>query len=249
MKKNNHLFLRKTHRWLGVLIGIQFLFWTVSGIYFSWTNIDEIHGDFEKQSPSLLSADTTFVSPSFIITQLQKQKPVEKIISFKLINILNAPVYQLVYEDHHSSKHQSIQLADAKTGKFREALTEEEAIHLAAAHFNGAATLKSVNYITKVDEHHEYRENALPAYAVSFSNENKTTVYVASELGTVEKFRNHPWRWFDWLWMTHTMDYAGRDNFNNILLRIFSIMGLLTVLSGFTLFFYTFNSKKKKIIM
>ncbi len=249
MKKNKIQFLRKTHRWLGLIIGVQFLFWTVSGIYFSWTNLDEIHGDFEKKQPSLLTADSTFVSPSLLIEQLQKIKPVEKIISFKLINILNAPVYQLIYEDHQSTKHQSVQLADAKTGNFRPPLTEKEAIHLAAAHFNGTANVKSTTYITSVDAYHEYRENPLPAYAVSFDNKNKTTIYVATELGTVEKFRNHPWRWFDWLWMTHTMDYATRDNFNNLLLRIFSVMGLLTVLSGFALFIFTFKTKKKKLIM
>jgi predicted oxidoreductase len=42
---------------------------------------------------------------------------------------------------------------------------------------------------------------------------------------------------FDFLWMLHTMDYKGRDNFGNILLRIFSVFGLFTVASGFVLFF------------
>jgi hypothetical protein len=39
------------------------------------------------------------------------------------------------------------------------------------------------------------------------------------------------------------MDYAGRDNFNNLLLRVFSFAGLAAVGSGFTLFFIT---RKKK---
>ena len=37
--------IRKTHRYLGIFLGVQFLFWTSSGLYFSWTNIDNIHGD------------------------------------------------------------------------------------------------------------------------------------------------------------------------------------------------------------
>ena len=41
---------RKAHRFLGVFIGIQFLFWTISGLYFSWTDIDEIHGDHYKKT-------------------------------------------------------------------------------------------------------------------------------------------------------------------------------------------------------
>jgi hypothetical protein len=38
-------YIRKAHRYLGVSLGIQFLFWTLGGLYFSWTNIDEIRGE------------------------------------------------------------------------------------------------------------------------------------------------------------------------------------------------------------
>lgn len=49
MSKSKQYYIRKAHRWLGVLLGIQFIFWTVGGIYFSWSNMDEIHGDFKNQ--------------------------------------------------------------------------------------------------------------------------------------------------------------------------------------------------------
>ena len=46
--------IRKTHRYLGLFIGIQFLAWTISGLYFSWTNLDEIHGD-QYLNPKVVS--------------------------------------------------------------------------------------------------------------------------------------------------------------------------------------------------
>jgi len=52
----------------------------------------------------------------------------------------------------------------------------------------------------------------LPAYAIRFDHPSKTTVYVATEMGAVTKFRNEKWRIFDFLWMLHTMDYQSRDN-------------------------------------
>ena len=33
--------------------------------------------------------------------------------------------------------------------------------------------------------------------------------------------------------MLHIMDYGGRDNFNKMLLQAVSVLGLVTVLSGF----------------
>ncbi len=53
---NFSLTIRKAHRYLGLFLGIQFLFWTISGLYFSWTDLNEIHGDYFKNldySPKL----------------------------------------------------------------------------------------------------------------------------------------------------------------------------------------------------
>ena len=59
---------RKVHRFLGIFIGIQFLFWTVSGLYFSWTNIDEIHGDHYQKETS----PNPVLPPYITATVLQK---------------------------------------------------------------------------------------------------------------------------------------------------------------------------------
>jgi hypothetical protein len=174
------------------------------------------------------------------------------LVSIQLIEILGKPVYQIRcirnHEDtiHHTNmQHMMNHLAYAETGMIRPPLTKEEAAEVAKEHFNGTPSVDKIEYITKTDAHHEYRENPLPAYAVTFANDAKTTVYVASELGTVQKFRNNKWRIFDFLWMMHTMDYKERDNFSNILLRAFSILGLVTIISGFWLFLIT--QKKKSI--
>ena len=45
VNRHTALKIRRVHRYLGIFLGIQFLIWTISGMYFSWTNIDDIHGD------------------------------------------------------------------------------------------------------------------------------------------------------------------------------------------------------------
>ena len=67
--------------------------------------------------------------------------------------------------------------------------------------------------------------------------EDDLTVYLSAETGQIGAFRTTKWRIFDFLWMLHTMDYEARDNINNYILRGFSILGIATILSGFTLFF------------
>ncbi len=231
--------VRKWHRYLGLFIGIQFLLWTLGGLYFSWTKIEQIRGDDLKHPPLSLQFDSTIVSPAVALSALP-----ESLSSFvwhcELIQLPQGLAYQIATR---RKKEQQIFLVDAKTGLKRPAVSREEAIALAFGTTSMQAPVIQVNYLNQTGKHHEYRNKPLPAWAIEFGGDINSTVYVSAEWGTVQNFRNNSWRIFDFLWMLHTMDYAERDNFNNWVLRVFSILGLLTVLSGFALFFV---SRKKR---
>lgn len=255
MAKSKHYYIRKTHRWLGVILGIQFLLWTIGGLYFSWSNMDEVHGDFQKKNAPLLSSNISLVSPTVVLDSIKTVHQIDSVVSIQLIEILGKPFYQVrcITAMHNEAGHkhdiQSMNhLANAETGQLRGPLTQEEAIEVAKMRFNGESKVASVKYLTTTNGHHEYRESPLPAYAITFEHPSKTTVYVANELGTVQKFRNSKWRVFDFFWMMHTMDYESRDYIGNWLLRAFSIFGLVTVLSGFALFFVSAKWRRRKII-
>ena len=239
MKRKKHFYIRRTHRYLGVILGIQFLIWTVSGLYFSWTNLDEIHGDFQRRHPQLLKGEISLISPG--ISLARSGMNVDSIYSIELVSILNKPFYVLKF---YSANNLQKVLADAVTGTIRTPISKEESIRIATESFAGNPDVQSVEYITTTNHHHEYREKPLPAWAVTFKHPTNTTVYVSADEGKVQSFRNNKWRVFDFLWMGHTMDYQSRDNINNWLLRIFSAFGLLTVISGFLLFWVSRRKRK-----
>jgi hypothetical protein len=230
--------IRKWHRYLGLFLGLQFLAWTAGGLYFSWSDMDEIHGDHSKAHVHPLSSDLKLKSPQLGIDNLKKLDSVNYIIDIRLVQILNKPVYQVHYSAFHD-KGKRVRLIDAETGFLRPALSESEAKIIAKRAFSGDASIQKIQFIDSVNNHHEYRENPLPAYAIDFNDSGHTTVYVSKDLGTVTKFRNQKWRIFDFLWMMHTMDYQSRDNISNILLRVFSILGIFTICSGLILFLLT----------
>jgi uncharacterized membrane protein YkoI len=210
--------------------------------------MDEIHGDFQKKPPPQLllasqGQDIVFVSPSVALKNLKTKVEVDSILNIALIDVLGKPTYRM--EFLHGGHHKMYQLADAQTGALRDPLSIDEATTLAKQQYNGEPTVKSVELIENVDGHHEYRESPLPAVAVTFQQPMSTTVYVATEMGVVTKSRNDKWRIFDFLWMLHTMDYQSRDNLGNWLLRAFSIFGLVTIASGFTLFFVSSKRIRK----
>lgn len=237
--KSSTYWARQTHRWLGLFIGIQFVLWTVGGLYFSWTDLDDIHGDHLRAPQPQVVTTAGLVSPSAVVDAIGRTEPVDSLAGLALMNLLGRPTYRVDYFTRAGAEQvRRRRLADAATGALRPVITEAEAVALAQQAYAGGEPVRSTEYLTEsnVGGHHEYRGGPLPAWAVTFSAPNNPTAYIPVEEGQVRAIRHRDWRTFDFLWMLHTMDYAGRDNFNNLLLRAFSVLGLITVLSGFVLF-------------
>ncbi len=220
--------IRKAHRYLGIFIGIQFIMWTVSGLYFSWTDLDDIHGDQFKKEVVEKSSFSDLKSPS----QLD---PALKLISVSLEDISGEPYYFINNEF----------LMHSRTGEKIKEINEQQARDIAASYMKSDLEISGVERIIKTGDHHEYRENLLPAYVISYETDENLKAYIGAVNGEFRTVRHRDWRWFDFLWMTHTMDYDGRDNFNNLLLRSFSVLGLVTVLSGFLLFYISSPTIRK----
>lgn len=240
MIKNRNYYLRKTHCCLGVIIGIQFMAWTVGGLYFSWNDIDKVHGEHLRKPVSYLQPNFNVLSPTEITRNLGAIKSVDSVLSINMIFNLNKPTYQITYFKGHAGEgingHTHTALADATTGEIRQPLAKEEAISIAKDIVLKNAALVQTDYLKETDGHHEYREKPLPAWAITFKNPD-CTLYISAELGTFQSIRQNQWRIFDSLFMMYTTDYQGRDDFNNFLLKAFSIFGIRTISSGFTLFF------------
>ncbi len=219
VKRKTVLAVRKAHRYLGIFIGIQFLFWTISGIYFSWTDLDEIHGDHYRKTSVSVKGFEGLNPPSLPAG--------EKINSLALRQLGNEPYYFI----------NGRLLVHARTGTVQKEVSASQARLVAGLHMKDGLVIRKVEKISELDAHHEYRGHPLPAYVVHYDHPKNVRAYISAVDGSFQSVRHRDWRWFDFLWMTHTMDYNGRDNFNTTVLRGFSVVGLITVLSGFTLWY------------
>ncbi len=158
-------------------ISAQLLLWTISGIYFSFNNIEDVRGS-------------------------QYLKPKEVIETAKGIKI---------------EAQQAIDLVAEKT----------------------YLTPKSVIEITEEESGAEYRGRSLPLYKIKTISEDskEINVYVDPFSKEIVAVRSNQWRIWDFMWGIHIMDWNERDNIGNIFLKIFSILALISSLSGIYLFF------------
>ena len=100
--------IRKAHRYLGLFLGLQFLMWTVSGLYFSWTNLNEIHGDQFKNPDFKPLAFKNLMSPSEI-------NHYEAIRNIEIRDIKKEPFYLI----------NSSYLYNARTGEKKENISKK----------------------------------------------------------------------------------------------------------------------------
>ncbi|MEZ5345567.1 MAG: hypothetical protein R2681_08440 [Pyrinomonadaceae bacterium] len=245
MKKRSYKFyIRKSHRYLGIFIGVQFLFWTLGGLYFSWTDINEIRGDLLRKETPEIDLASGLISPDRVLEEIKTSGGVAKVENMRVVQVFGLPFYEFTVRGSDGNKR--MMLADVTRGKIRPPVSKVEARQIADQSLAKPLNFTHSEYLTKenVSRHHEYREKPLPAWAITY--ENGLTVYLGAENGQIEAFRTNKWRVFDFLWMMHTMDFAGRDNINNYLLRGFSILGIATILSGFALFFASSRLLKRK---
>ncbi|MEP0987074.1 PepSY domain-containing protein [Ekhidna sp.] len=242
MKRNTNYYIRKAHRYLGLFLGIQFLFWTLGGLYFSWSDIDKIHGEHLVMEKKDFSTTSGLIAPDSILIKINSRQPLTPIAKIELVETLGEPYYQLQLMTGE------YRLFSAKTGHLKPQFTKDEVIEIARTYITFEAEVKETELLTIVSNHHEYRERHLPVWAIAFDYEGDPVVYVDAVTGQFERIRHNSWRVFDWLWMMHTMDYETRDNFGNWLLKAFSILGLITVLSGFLLFGVSYNKREFKFL-
>ena len=70
---------------------------------------------------------------------------------------------------------------------------------------------------------------------------HEINVYINIYSGEVLAIRSAAWRIWDLMWGFHIMDWQERDNIDNILLKIFSILALISSVTGVLLFFSVDN--------
>lgn len=236
---------RRIHRYLGLIIGVQLLLWTASGLIFSWNSISAVRGEnMIRAQKNINLRDFQIMGVEQVFPESGSEFENVNLVSATLRPMLDRPVYEFTLDTGDS---QTVALFDAVTGQNISPISPDIAKQIAIGDFTEEVEAISVELIESVGSHSEYRGKELPAYRVVLDHASGTVIYVSANRGVVTTRRNNRWRVFDFFWMLHTMDYQGRDNFNHWVLKGVSVFGLVTVLSGFVLWFKTTRLFRRKI--
>ncbi|MCY7294767.1 PepSY domain-containing protein [Alteromonas sp. a30] len=224
------------HRWSGLILGVQLLFWILGGFIMALLPLEQVHGRHLAKAPKLA---TNAGSHSYSLDILLRQLPDASHIELSYVD--SQPTYLI-------TTPQGRQLFDAQSGEKKTALNKETIKRLAQEYYLKTAAIEEANLLDTPP--HEASRVKGKVWQVNFDDAWNTRLYLDPLTGSLLNTRSTLWRIFDFVWMLHIMDYDTRNNINNPLLILFSGAATLFTLSGFILLygrFRPFKSRKRRI--
>lgn len=212
------------HKWLALLLGVQILFWVISGFFFTLFPIEQIRSEHLIRVSAPQAIDTLSVGALSEVRGADGQGPTKVIIERRASG-------QVIIAEFAEGPPA---LFDAATLERLSPLTPAQASAIARTHVTLTSEPTGVTRVS--EESPEYR-GALPAYRVQFAD-GGLAVYVAENTGAVTARRSDIWRLYDALWALHIMDWRNHDDFNHPLIVIVTALTLISVIAGIVLIPY-----------
>lgn len=218
------IWLRRIHKWVGLAIGLQFLIWAISGTAMALLDMEQVAGGemAETAAPSLPIDGVAW-------PRIQRALAGEPISKLSLQALPQGQTLSL-------TTAQGVRLFSAANGE-PVAIDRRTAAAIASAAHPSAAAVSTVRPLRELNL--AVREHQLPVWQVDFRDAANSSYYVSGTTGELLERRNDTWRWWDFFWMLHNMDYAERTSFNHPLIITVGFAMAWLAATGFWLLFRT----------
>ncbi len=215
------------HIWLGWLVGVPLLFWTISGLWMVARPIEEVRGTALRADAVPLPGGITPVLPDL---------PGGATEQLRLVMRADRPVW--IISDTGGNQR----AVDAGSGRPLPRVDAALARRIAGAALRQPAMITGAAAFAAVDAPLELRRDR-PSWQVRFAD--GVHVYVDAVTGEVLAVRSAQWRAFDLMWGLHIMDLGGREDSSHPILISFAGMALLSCLLGIALLFRRRRSARR----
>jgi uncharacterized iron-regulated membrane protein len=216
------LLFRRIHKWVGLIVGLQFVLWALSGSVMALLDADAVGG---HDGPAMQASPITTAG----LIYPNKRAAFGPVSGFALRNVAGIPVYEVVTAS-------GTRLIDATSG--RSVGVDRDLASRVAAHGAKAPAIRAT-LLSKPNL--EARDHSGPMWRIDFSDAENSSAYVSATTGRHLVTRGDTWRTWDFFWMLHNMDYMNRASFNHPLIVIVAFCVLWLSGTGFYLLFKSFR--------
>jgi hypothetical protein len=195
---------------------------------FAWLDPDAVDaaGSVRTVEPAVLSSTTVKSEPATWLGDY----PAQDLYDVRAILLADRWVWRVELQDR-------VELRSVENGA-RVNVDEPWLRRLALERYAGGGRLIAATLQTQPDI---ASRASGPVWQAQFDDPQRTALYFAADDGHFIVARTATWRLYDVFWMLHTMDYVGRDNFNNPLIVTIAMATLWLSISGVLLLIRSFR--------
>jgi hypothetical protein len=211
------------HKWIALVVGLQIALWIVGGLVMSAIPIEQVRGEHKIADRILKPIVPGDVIPLQEAVAAAAQGTVQMAT---LGHMLDRPVWRL------TGSGTAVMTVDADTGRPLSPIDETLARAIALWDYAEAADIATVSWLETPPG--EYGRPG-PVWQVVFADAGRTTLYVDHDRAVVVARRSNTWRFYDFFWKLHIMDYDDGSDFNHPLLITAAGAAIFVALSGLIL--------------
>jgi len=225
--------IRATHRWLGLLIAIQAVVWSLSGLVMVLLPADLVSGETllnhdSNEIPQQDMQKTAAIIDSIVKDVAIKGFTAQMIGDTAVLFVTTITDEQLLYA---LDTGQSI-------------IIDEQFVRSRANDLLGPSI--SILFADKVETASREFQGPLPAWKVIAGNDLRSHLYFSGETGELLAHRTSYWRWHRYSYDLHTFNFTGAATINNPLLAIFAVLMFCIAFSGIGLLLISFFGSQRK---
>lgn len=211
--------MAKWHIWLGWLVGVPILLWTVTGLVMVSKPIEEVRGNHLRVNSSaqpLMIEGSAFANQDFPIREIKAMMQNGR--SIALLTDMEGNVRRVDFE----------------TGAAIAPVTASEARAIAAKQIKGGDKARSVTLFQADEVPNDFRR-PIPVWQIAL--EDGAHVYIGQNTGEIVAIRTSWWRVFDFAWGLHIMDLQTREDTSHPILIVFAALSAMGAFMGCILMF------------
>lgn len=210
---------RTWHKWLGLAVGLQVLLWVSGGVVMSIIPIEMVRGQHlaDRQMPVLHALPKVNLS----VSQWRKVEWLQRI---------DGPILHVI--DWQGTDHWL-----TPDNRAVAPLTEFQIQQVASQVYLGDGQVAATRLLREVPS--EVAFLTPPVYRVDFDDWVHTSLYLHPQSGQIVSVRSDWWRFYDFFWMLHILDFEAREDFNHPLLISLALLAWLFTFSGLVLLYHT----------
>lgn len=223
----------RLHKWIALIVGIQVLLWVTGGLVMSVIPIERVRG--EHHAPAEKAAPLPLAE---VLTPAEATRRAQVTPSkLELRQTPRGPAWVFTPQ-----KGQSVVL-DARSGERLGNFDAVSAMRFARQSYVGAG--KPTRAVLLPTAPQETGKEG-PLWRVDFNDEERTSLYLSPQTGETVSRRSNLWRFYDFFWRLHIMDWTKGENFNHPLIIGAALLALGTVIAGFVLLWLRLERDLKK---